>query len=201
MHSPNKAKLIGILNDFDLASIMNPGERSPLRRGWERTATLPFLAIDLLEFHEGQTRRWYRHDLESFAWCLFWEMLDVPDIEWTTETMENILTSKRSVLSDPDGALDRIESQWVFGFDFLEGWLRSWNDYCRLLSKKWKEAQRRDPPVTEKMSVRNEVDNEKEDAIHIRTAVKCASENNVNLSIPALADTTWIDVELEVPNQ
>lgn len=40
----------GVLNDFDLAAIMKYGSRSPDKKGWERTGTLPFMALDLLEF-------------------------------------------------------------------------------------------------------------------------------------------------------
>ncbi|KAK0199569.1 hypothetical protein DFS33DRAFT_174816 [Desarmillaria ectypa] len=61
-----------ILNDFDLAALMNPGDVSPQKKGWERTGTKPFMALELLDNADGSVKRRYWHDLESFAWCLLW---------------------------------------------------------------------------------------------------------------------------------
>jgi hypothetical protein len=61
----------GVLNDFDLARFTAP-DRTPSAR--DNTGTLPFLAMDLLneEALRGGVRRLYRHDAESFAWCLIY---------------------------------------------------------------------------------------------------------------------------------
>ncbi|ESK81044.1 other 1 protein kinase [Moniliophthora roreri MCA 2997] len=63
-----------ILNDFDLATLMDPGTEVPDRKGYERTGTRPFMAMDLLneEGVMGLVYRRYRHDLESFFWVLVW---------------------------------------------------------------------------------------------------------------------------------
>ncbi|EEB92813.1 hypothetical protein MPER_08623 [Moniliophthora perniciosa FA553] len=63
-----------ILNDYDLASLMDPGTEVPDRKGYERTGTRPFMAVELLqpEGAAGPTQRRYRHDLESFCWVLLW---------------------------------------------------------------------------------------------------------------------------------
>ncbi|SJL06587.1 uncharacterized protein ARMOST_09929 [Armillaria ostoyae] len=61
-----------ILNDFDLAAVMKPGDISPQKKGFERTGTRPFMALELLRKANGEVRRRYWHDLESFAWCLLW---------------------------------------------------------------------------------------------------------------------------------
>ncbi|PBK63617.1 hypothetical protein ARMSODRAFT_942005 [Armillaria solidipes] len=61
-----------ILNDFDLAAVMKSGDISPQKKGFERTGTRPFMALKLLREANGEVRRRYRHDLESFAWCLLW---------------------------------------------------------------------------------------------------------------------------------
>ena len=65
----------GILNDFDLAVIVEPhsGELNE-RRGADCPRTLPFIAIDLLSAggYGGKLSRLYRHDLESFCWCFVW---------------------------------------------------------------------------------------------------------------------------------
>ncbi|KAF8877380.1 hypothetical protein BD779DRAFT_1448596 [Infundibulicybe gibba] len=60
----------GILNDFDLALLRI--HRSP--SGTERTGTMPFMALDLLNASawKGHVKREYRHDAESFAWVLLW---------------------------------------------------------------------------------------------------------------------------------
>jgi hypothetical protein len=44
----------GVVNDFDLATIMTPGQASPTtKQGFERTGTKPFMAILLLEVKPG----------------------------------------------------------------------------------------------------------------------------------------------------
>ena len=60
----------GVLNDYDLAHLH--GRLRP--SGFERTGTMPFMALDLLteEAMEGRIERLYRHDCESFAWVLLW---------------------------------------------------------------------------------------------------------------------------------
>ncbi|KAK0204164.1 hypothetical protein DFS33DRAFT_1384418 [Desarmillaria ectypa] len=62
-----------ILNDFDLAALMNPGDVSPQKKGWEQTGTKPFMALELLDHANSPVKRRYWHDLESFAWCLLWQ--------------------------------------------------------------------------------------------------------------------------------
>jgi hypothetical protein len=59
----------GVLNDFDLARLGGP-DRKPSAKN--NTGTLPFLALDLLDksAFNGRVRPRYRHEAESFAWCL-----------------------------------------------------------------------------------------------------------------------------------
>ena len=59
----------GVLNDFDLARMGGP-DRKPSAKS--NTGTLPFLALDLLDksAFNGKVRPLYRHEAESFAWCL-----------------------------------------------------------------------------------------------------------------------------------
>ena len=61
----------GVLNDFDLARWSAP-DRQPNAK--DNTGTLPFLALDLLNesSFKGLVRRLYRHDAESFTWCLIY---------------------------------------------------------------------------------------------------------------------------------
>ncbi|KAF9245420.1 hypothetical protein BU15DRAFT_71172 [Melanogaster broomeanus] len=59
-------KVIGVLNDYDLVSLTS--SENPL--GYERTGTILFMAIDLLNANsrDGETKHLYRHDMESFIW-------------------------------------------------------------------------------------------------------------------------------------
>ncbi|KAF9225597.1 hypothetical protein BS17DRAFT_807208 [Gyrodon lividus] len=62
--------VMGVLNDFDVASLTNGG-----RLENERTGTIPFMAIELLREDDGQSGRVehiYRHNLESFIWVFIW---------------------------------------------------------------------------------------------------------------------------------
>jgi len=57
---------VGVLNDFDLATwVDHPTANN------DRTGTIPFMAIDLLDGGlEDRRPRLYRHDMESFVWVL-----------------------------------------------------------------------------------------------------------------------------------
>ena len=59
---------VGVLNDFDLARFESQAGAS----GQDNTGTLPFMALDLLseEGLRGEVPRRYRHEAESFTWCL-----------------------------------------------------------------------------------------------------------------------------------
>ncbi|KAF6757364.1 hypothetical protein DFP72DRAFT_1168171 [Ephemerocybe angulata] len=67
-----KPRLVLVLNDFDLAALMTPGEKSPKKRGFDRTGTRPFVALDLLKSENGLVARLCRHDLESVIWVFPW---------------------------------------------------------------------------------------------------------------------------------
>jgi len=60
------------MNDWDLSH--RTGESHD---GGERTGTLPFMAMDLLDEDAiaGRKRRLYRHDLEGLIWILPWVFL------------------------------------------------------------------------------------------------------------------------------
>ena len=61
----------GVLNDFDLAR-SRAVDRKPSSK--DNTGTLPFLALDLLIKGPsgGLVQHLYRHDAESFTWCLIY---------------------------------------------------------------------------------------------------------------------------------
>jgi hypothetical protein len=67
---------VGVVNDFDLATWVDHSTTNN-----DRTGTIPFMAIDLLE--GGLTKRiprLYRHDMESFSWILAY--ISVAEIEY-----------------------------------------------------------------------------------------------------------------------
>ncbi|KAH0825992.1 hypothetical protein J3R83DRAFT_7461 [Lanmaoa asiatica] len=68
MSKSGEGVAVGVLNDFDLATVQGTV------RGNERTGTIPFMAIELLseEGLAGHISHKYEHDLESFLWVLVW---------------------------------------------------------------------------------------------------------------------------------
>jgi len=73
--------MIGVLNDFDLASVMQRGATSPPKIGYRGIGTPLFMAVNLLSKKalRSEVPRLYRHDLESFAWVLLYGSLCVKD--------------------------------------------------------------------------------------------------------------------------
>ncbi|KAF9245415.1 hypothetical protein BU15DRAFT_71167 [Melanogaster broomeanus] len=65
-----KGKVIGVLNDYDLASLTT--SNNPL--GYERTGMIPFMVIDLLNANtrDGKVEHLYCHDMVSFIWVFVW---------------------------------------------------------------------------------------------------------------------------------
>lgn len=196
------SELVGMLNDFDLAAIMEPGARSPPKLGWERTGTLPFLALDLLRYHSGEIGRRYRHDLESFSWCLLWEMLIEPSSTWTEGTLKEVLDSRHSVMSAIGEQTVFVRPAWSRDFKIVANWFRSWHNYNAAIDLEISDKDSSiDSVITipEVVAIRNKKDDDTDDTVHIKAAVaavKNARGSNI-LGIPALVDTTWIDVVLE----
>ncbi|KAG8689370.1 hypothetical protein FRC08_010976 [Ceratobasidium sp. 394] len=88
-----KDKHLGVVNDWDLSFADALSEDVG-----EHTATLPFLAIDLLVpgYWEGNIPVEYRHDLVSFMWITYWlaKCSEYPGdqppkglLEWRTSAM------------------------------------------------------------------------------------------------------------------
>ena len=75
MYRKVEGKIVGVLNDFDLASTQQSAT------GTERTGTVPFMALDLLEDDalEGHVNHAYEDDAESFIWVLVWISLRYDD--------------------------------------------------------------------------------------------------------------------------
>lgn len=204
MYRQNKSDLVGMLNDFDLAAVMDPGTRSPPKTGWERTGTLPFMALDLLRYSHGEIKRWYRHDLESFAWCLFWEMLTVPDIEWAEGTIKKVFDSKRAAMLDIGEHLTHFDEIWLDVHRFITSWFECSEIFKRAVDFQLTNAtilKRRILSESETIEIRNRVDNDMSDEAHIQEAVEAVRENLPHLVVRALVETSWIGVELEKTDQ
>ena len=75
MYRTVNGKIVGMLNDFDLASTEKTAT------GTECTGTIPFMALDLLEDNalEGHINHAYKHDAESFIWVMIWISLQYDD--------------------------------------------------------------------------------------------------------------------------
>src|SRR5690349_21487143 len=70
MNRKEAGRVIGVLNDWDLAFEKDDTGNAP-----RFTGTFPFAALDLIE-SKGLVPRRYRHDLQSFGWCLVYVCLD-----------------------------------------------------------------------------------------------------------------------------
>jgi serine/threonine protein kinase len=81
---------VGILNDFDLATWVDHSTTNN-----NRTGTLPFMAIDLLDGElEDRIPQLYRHDLESFSWVLAY--ITVADREYRVNIEDKTCTIELS---------------------------------------------------------------------------------------------------------
>lgn len=89
----------GVLNDWDLA--VRPSRSHT--RNTERTGTLPFMALDLMDalLRKESISRVYRHDFEAFSWILPWVFIrftngeDTQDAildRWTTGDLQECRT-------------------------------------------------------------------------------------------------------------
>ena len=131
----------GVLNDFDLARLSTPN-RQP--SATDNTGTLPFLALDLLNERafKGLVPRLYRHEAESFTWCLIYVCICMwedsggrvrtrpghPLSSWSLN-MDSCHSSKAD-LSD-DGLLNefpRHQDLVPLAFKLYDYWMRRYRD-------------------------------------------------------------------------
>ena len=176
----------GVLNDFDLSTIMQPGDRNPNRQGLERTGTLPFMAVELLhqKGFDGKIPRRYDHELESFVWVLVWvsrcvaggEECKRPQRlkEWLGHNNDEVYKSK----------LAFIQEQWEIPTtqDYeslamvIQSWVDMWNSYRQL-------ARRGQILFTKNT-----------DTKHLQTLIAACEESaeaDCMASVPI--DVTWVD--------
>ena len=95
----NNGKPMGALDN--LGSVLIAATRSchrKTRKSSERTGTIPFMALDLLDF-PGYTRR-FRHDFESAIWCLAWQTVETKPKSWFRGPLESASRARGDFLED-----------------------------------------------------------------------------------------------------
>ncbi|KAF8484070.1 hypothetical protein DFH94DRAFT_338639 [Russula ochroleuca] len=141
----------GVLNDYDLAHLH--GRLRP--SGFERTGTMPFMALDLLtdEAMKGQIERLYRHDCESFAWVLLWiccryddgkEISNAPLSELNTHNYKQCFDKKLAIQFENLSPTASYERFWFAAIELLH-WPIS-----RRSDRRWSRARdKREPKIDE----------------------------------------------------
>lgn len=182
----------GVLNDFDLSTIMKPNARNPNRQGLERTGTLPFMAVELLseKGFNGQIPRRYDHELESFAWVLVWVSRCVLDGEesepppalkdWLVNGNKVVYAFKSTFVKDQreiPTTSDYESLSMVTSF-----WIRIWDNYSR---------QRLDRLYEEPLET-SSIETTSSEYLQalIEACTKCAKTNPI-ASVPI--DVGWVD--------
>ena len=192
MYYEQDGKKYGVLNDFDLAAIMSVGERTPKKQGLERTGTLPFMALDLLRYPDGQISHRFRHDLESCMWCLVWEALTRKQEHWYGEELTRITAEKSEMLNELN--MSHLKQEWQPFTPFLEQWT--------LLFRSRRDARRRLVSRlvadVEKIKVWQDADDKANDADLMRPDAK-AGKDMLNIEgVEALEDLRWIEIVVSV---
>lgn len=128
MYRRKGSKIYGVLNDFDLAApvtIVAPPH-------FERTGTLPFMAMDLLEQHSTLCPtdvHLLRHDLESIFWVLAWICSRYPHKQRIKKTLSDWAICAKGELAQKKRQYLRNEAPLTAAFKFLQPWmnvLASW---------------------------------------------------------------------------
>ena len=119
------------MNDWDLSHRTGENHDSG-----ERTGTLPFMALDLLDEKAvaGEKKRLYRHDLEGLIWILPWVFLQYENgrllhpalLAWCTGDHATCLAHKSHFLRTiPDvEPLPFWSTEWDMAYAALE-WIRN----------------------------------------------------------------------------
>ena len=122
----------GVVNDWDMASILNDDGEVPTSTAKHRTGTLPFMARDLLR--PNPPPHLYRHDLESFFYILVWSTIHY-DLKnkvrlpvckelapWDGVSFQTAWSAKSAFIATPEAAED-VFANIREGFKDLSEWL------------------------------------------------------------------------------
>ncbi|KAF8120995.1 hypothetical protein EV363DRAFT_1569923 [Boletus edulis] len=111
-----QGKIVGVLNDFDLASIQETAT------GTERTGTVPFMVSALLreEALQGDVRHACQHDAESFIWVLIWISLRYDDGKPLRKVDQEHETKKNEDCRADEGDVVSPEDEETFGMKKVE---------------------------------------------------------------------------------
>ena len=191
MYYEQDGKKYGVLNDFDLAAIMAVGERTPKKQGFERTGTLPFMAIDLLRYPDGQISRWFRHDLESCMWCLVWQALAKKQEHWYSDELTRISNDKSAMLNALD--ISHLKQEWEPFTLFLVHWARSFRnrgDAHKSLTLILKDDE-------ERIKIWQDADGKAIDADFMRPDAQAGKILVKIEGVEALEDLSWIEIVVD----
>ena len=192
MYYEQDGKKYGVLNYFDLAAIMAVGERTPKKQGFERTGTLPFMAIDLLRHSNGQISRWFRHDLESCMWCLVWQALARKQEHWYSEELTRITAEKSEMLNALD--ISHLKQEWEPFTLFLVHWAQSFRnrgDAHKSLTLILKDDE-------ERIKIWQDADGKVIDADFMRPDAQAGKKMVKIEEVEALEDLRWIEIVVGV---
>lgn len=199
MCTKHNGALTGVLNDYDCAAVMDPGCRHPASDGYDRVGTTPFMSVDLSVYRDAALTRWYRHDMESFAWCLLWEMLRSPPRSWAEGRPDETCISKKSFVCSVSDHLPEIREEWLPFFLFAVKWFNSLRDRVQkfdleitlaFLSSGERRTDR------EKIALRDADDEKKEDEEYVQNIVDIAREKKHTQGVDVVQDDSWVSVEL-----
>ena len=186
-------KIIGNLNDFNFEGIAKSKNRVPSRRGWERTGTSAFMALELLKYHDCQSKWWYRHDLESSAWCFVYLILASDLSTWRNGTHEEIFSAKLTFCQFTSAY--RAHPVWVDYMVFAYTWVRRWMALDGLRN----ELVETILDKSEQIAKLTQEDSKVTDAVHIKDAIDEASKLAGCAGLDSEVFETgneWIDVTL-----
>ena len=120
----SKGEVVDVLNDYDLSSMKD------IPTGRERTGTIPFMALDLIEDEaiEGKVVHLYQHDVESFIWVLTWVSLRYGKlrsngrllVEWLTVDAKRCREKKSDFLGSMRHNLQPSSSNWPIAYSSLD---------------------------------------------------------------------------------
>lgn len=186
-------RIVGILNDFDLAGFMKPGVRNPEKRGWERTGSIAFMAMDLLKNPDGKQKRWYWYDLESFIWCLLWVMMKKPPLSWLDDGFDVVYKQKCGLCSNVFDEEIKFKSEWSFSAEYICNWIQSLSESTTARNRKvFRAVFGKDISLGKnEIEIYDSQDEGTQDPVHIRQVLNSAKEMDGVAELQALDDTSW----------